>query len=99
MNDANQHALIFFSSQCSNLDLSHHCRQEFALISDPMLLAGRETAGMSLENMYLVHLDSMDKEQLYREKRGYDPCKNISPAERGSEERFAMHAGVALRDL
>jgi hypothetical protein len=67
-----------------------------------MLLAGRETAGMSLENMYLVHLDSMDKQALYREKTGCDPCKNtlhfILFAETGSEKRFAMHAGVALRE-
>jgi hypothetical protein len=28
VNDANQHARIFSSSQCSGLDLSHHCRQE-----------------------------------------------------------------------
>jgi hypothetical protein len=28
VNDANQHARIFSSSQCSNLDLSHHYRQQ-----------------------------------------------------------------------
>jgi hypothetical protein len=58
---------------------------------------------MSLENMYRVHLDSVDKQVVYREKRGCYPCKLLlhfmPPAETGSEKRFAMHAGVALRDL
>jgi hypothetical protein len=34
-----------------------------------MLLAGRETTGTSLEIMYCVHLDSADKQALYRERR------------------------------
>jgi hypothetical protein len=36
------------------------------------LLAGRETAGMSLKHMYLVHPDSADKQAISRERRGCD---------------------------
>ena len=51
----------------------------------------------------------MDKEQLYHEKRFITRREAatlaktlllfIPSAETGSEKRFAMHAGVALRDL
>jgi hypothetical protein len=58
-----------------------------------MLLAGRETTGMSLENMYSMHLDSADKQALYREKRGCDPCKNtFCPQRQAARKGFVMHA-------
>jgi hypothetical protein len=55
-----------------------------------------------MDPMYLVHLDSADKQTISRGKRGCNPCKALllfSPsAERGSEKRLATHAGMALRD-
>jgi hypothetical protein len=58
---------------------------------------------MSLEDMYRVHLVSMDKQGLYRERREAATLAKtllhfILFAETGSEKRFAMHAGVALRE-
>ncbi len=53
---------------------------------------------MSLENMYLVRHDSMDKQAVYRERVRLLLHFSLF-AEAGSEKRFAMHAGVALRDL
>ena len=55
-----------------------------------------------MDPIYLVNLDSADKQIITCGKRGGDPCKILlflSPsAERGSEQRFVTHAGVALRD-
>ena len=84
VNDANQHALIFFSllNAVAWIWVAKSCSDLWS-----KLLAGRETAGMSLENMYWVHLDSMDKEQLYREKRGCDPCKNTAAFHSISRDR------------
>ncbi len=59
---------------------------------------------MSLENMYCVHLDSMDKQAVYRERREAATLAKaqlhfMPSAETGSEKKICMDAGVALRDL
>ena len=67
------------------------------------LLAGRVTAGMSLEHMYLVDPDSADTQAILVGGEAVILLKALLrfclSAERGSEKRFFMHANMALQKI
>jgi len=76
---------------------------QFAVLVIFYLLAGRVTAGMSLEHMYLVHPDSADTQAILVGGEAVILLKALLrfclSAERGSEKRFFIHANMALQKI
>ena len=109
---ANQHAALFFSMQCSGLDLSlvHHQKMSLSLSLTRKfcvaLLAcrqggGLEMAEMSLRPMILLHLDSAGQAKSISRGRRLQslPKSGAQEKERQREKIFIPKASVGLELL